>query len=64
MGKVALAVLATLVLAGCSSHLGGSLCPVGPFRPDKGAVDRWTENEKDQLNVLNESGEQICGWTP
>jgi hypothetical protein len=64
MGRlIALAVLAAL-LAGCASTRTGSLCTVGPFRPDAGASERWTDNEKDQLIVLNDSGERVCGWKP
>lgn len=65
MGKIITAVLLAAVLAGCATTKPtGSLCTVGPFRPDAGAGERWTEAEIDQLIVLNESGEQICGWTP
>lgn len=54
----------TPALIACSTTRTGSLCTVGPFRPDAGASERWTDNEKDQLIVLNESGERICGWKP
>lgn len=65
MVKVAVALLLALVLAGCTTTKPtGSLCTVGPFRPDAGASDRWTDDEMDQLIVLNESGEKICGWKP
>jgi len=57
-----LTILLTLLLAGCSTTATGSLCTVGPFIHDPGAVDRWTANEKDQLLVLNRSGAEICGW--
>ena len=53
------------MLAGCTTtQPTGSLCTVGPFRPDDGAGERWTDGEKDQLIVLNESGEKLCGWKP
>jgi hypothetical protein len=64
MGRLILAIAAIVVLAGCSTTRTGSLCTVGPFRPDNGASERWTDNEKDQLIVLNESGEKLCGWAP
>lgn len=65
MGKVIIAAAMALLLAGCATTAPtGSLCTVGPFRPDKGAGERWTDNEKDQLIVLNESGARLCGWTP
>lgn len=60
MVKALTVLLLAAALAACSST--GSLCPVGPFVPDDGAVDRWTDNEKDQLLVLNRSGADICGW--
>ena len=50
-----------LLLAGCSSFRTGSLCTAGPFIPDEGAAQRWTKSE---LIVLNEAGEEICGWRP
>jgi hypothetical protein len=59
MVKVIVFALLAVVLAGCSTTR-----TVGPFRPDAGASERWTDSEKDQLIVLNESGERICGWKP
>jgi hypothetical protein len=65
MVKVILTLALTAMLAGCATtQPTGSLCTVGPFRPDPGAGERWTDGEKDQLIVLNESGEKICGWKP
>lgn len=64
MVKVIAATVLVVLLAGCSTTRTGSLCTVGPFRPDTGASERWTPGEKDQLIVLNESGERICGWKP
>lgn len=54
------AVLLCLALVGCTTT--GSLCPVGPFIPDKGVNERWTRGEREQLVTLNNSGETICGW--
>lgn len=63
--KFIASLLVAIVLTGCATTKPtGSLCTVGPFRPDAGAGERWTDNEKDQLVVLNESGEAICGWKP
>ena len=65
MVKVAATLIIATMLAGCATtQPTGSLCTVGPFRPDPGAGERWTDGEKDQLIVLNESGEKICGWKP
>lgn len=65
MVKVTAALLLALVLAGCATTKPtGSLCTVGPFRPDAGASERWTDDEMDQLIILNESGEALCGWKP
>lgn len=65
MVKLFLALSLAAMLAGCSTtQPTGSLCTVGPFRPDPGAGERWTDGEKDQLIVLNESGEKLCGWKP
>jgi uncharacterized protein YceK len=60
MAKALVIIAACLLLAGCSTT--GSLCTAGPIIPDAGASTRWTENEQDQVIVLNESGEEICGW--
>lgn len=63
--KFAAVMAMPLMLSFCAStQLTGSLCTVGPFRPDAGAGERWTDGEKDQLIVLNESGEKLCGWKP
>ncbi len=64
MGKALIAITLCALLAGCQTTRTGSLCSVGPFIPDAGASARWTAAEKDQLILLNESGEQICGWKP
>jgi hypothetical protein len=65
MVKLFLALSLAAMLAGCTTtQPTGSLCTVGPFRPDAGAGERWTDGEKDQLIVLNESGEKLCGWKP
>jgi len=60
MVKALVAVALVVLLTGCQST--GSLCTVGPFITDAGAVDRWTPSEKDQLLVLNRSGVTVCGW--
>lgn len=65
MGKVAAIALMALLVVGCATtKQTGSLCTVGPFRPDQGVTERWTDSEMDQLIVLNESGERLCGWKP
>lgn len=62
MDKALMIVALALCLGACQTTRTGPLCTVGPFLPDAGAGERWTQGEKDQLIVLNESGEQICGW--
>lgn len=65
MVKVIAAIALAAALAGCATtQPTGSLCTIGPFRPDTGASERWTDDEMDQLIVLNESGEKLCGWKP
>lgn len=65
MRAITLMIIVSVVLTGCTTTKPtGSLCTVGPFRPDTGASERWTEGEMDQLIVLNESGEKLCGWKP
>lgn len=71
MGKaLILAVLSVVSLTGCTTFRApppnpvGLPCSVGPFVPDSGIGDRWTDGELDQLIVLNESGEKLCGWKP
>ena len=65
MRPITLMIIVSVVLTGCATTKPtGSLCTVGPFRPDTGAAERWTEGEMDQLIVLNESGEKLCGWKP
>lgn len=64
MVKVMMAAGLALLVAGCPSAHTGSLCNLGAFRTDPGASERWTNGEKDQLIVLNETGESLCGWKP
>ena len=40
----------------------GLPCTVGPILLDSGASKRLTRDEKEQIVVLNESGEKLCGW--
>jgi uncharacterized protein YceK len=64
MAKALLILAMLAALAGCASTRTGSLCTAGPIRPDAGAETRWTQSEQDQVTLLNESGEIICGWRP
>lgn len=71
MGK-GLILAALLALAGCAH----SPIPIGipcdvfdrdgktGFEPNRGTSTRWTIGEKEQLIVLNETGERFCGWKP
>lgn len=59
--KIILFVLLLVGLSGCQT-ITSSLCGLGPFTPDPGAVTRWTSSEKDQLVDLNNAGEAVCGW--
>ncbi len=72
MGKKVIALALLLALAGCAH----SPIPIGipcdvfdeggdaGFEVDKGASTRWTRYEKEQLIVLNETGERFCRWKP
>lgn len=68
MGKALTLILLAAMLAGCATTAKpnpvGLPCTVGPFLPDEGVSTRWTDDELDQLIVLNESGEKLCGWAP
>lgn len=61
-----IAIALLLALAGCATMpiQVGLPCNVGPFTPDKGASERFTRNEKEQVVVLNETGERYCRWKP
>ena len=63
---ILIAVWMGLSLAACATApiYAGIPCSIGPFIPDEGASTRWTRTEKEQLVVLNESGEKLCGWRP
>ena len=63
MGR-AVILCAALLLGGCATMpvQVGLPCNVGPFTPDKGASERFTRNEKEQVVVLNETGQRYCGW--
>lgn len=61
-----LIIAAVLLVAGCATSPIpiGLPCSVGPFITDKGASTRWTRSEKEQLVVINETGEKFCAWRP
>lgn len=57
-----LALLGSMAACATSPVPIGLPCSVGPFITDKGASTRWTRGEKEQLVVLNETGERLCRW--
>lgn len=61
-----LILLAALTLTGCATSPIpiGLPCSVGPIHPSAGASTRWTRSEKDQVTLVNETGEQLCRWKP
>ena len=63
VAKALTAAGAILFLAGCATT-GGNLCSVGPFIGDADAISRLTRAEKEYVVTLNNSGAEICGWTP
>ena len=72
MGKARLIIAVVLAgaLSGCvpfwmipKSQPQGNLCSLGPFTPDAGFEQRWTDSEKMRALTENESGADICGWT-
>ena len=64
--KIRLALVTPMLLAlgFCSTMPTGTLCSVGPFIGDPGASQRLSRSEKEYVVSLNESGQQICGWSP
>ena len=63
MGRMIL-LGAVLMLAGCATAPIpiGLPCSIGPIHPSKGASTRWTDSEKDQVLLINETGEKLCRW--
>lgn len=59
-----ISIAALLALAGCahSPIPIGLPCTVGPIILDKGASTRLTRGEKEQIVVVNETGEVLCRW--
>lgn len=58
-----IAIGALLGLAGCSTMIPiGLPCDVGPVVLDKGASQRLTRGEKEQIVTLNETGARLCKW--
>ena len=59
-----LIVAAALLLAGCATSPIplGLPCTVGPVVLDHDASKRLTRGEKDQIVVINETGEKLCRW--
>ncbi len=73
MDKALIIAVLAVTLTGCSTFREppppppnpvGLPCSVGPIRPDEGVGERWTDDELDQLNLINETGEISCGWKP
>lgn len=66
VAKLLIVIGVGLLVASCATSPIpiGLPCSVGPFITDKGASTRWTRSEKEQLVVLNESGEKLCRWKP
>lgn len=65
--SVAVAALGiTLALSGCATSPVplGLPCTVGPIVLDRGASQRLTRGEKEQIVTLNESGAKLCRWAP
>ena len=60
--RLIIATALALALTGCASFPVGNLCSAGPVILDRGADNRLTRSEKEQIVTLNESGEAICGW--
>jgi hypothetical protein len=61
---ILIAVWMGLSLAACATAplYAGIPCSIGPILLDSGASKRLTRDEKEQIVVLNESGEKFCGW--
>jgi hypothetical protein len=58
-----LAILAIIApLAACETFGTGGLCAIGPGRPQPGDV--LTRKTKEWVVLVNETGEQVCGWKP
>lgn len=57
-------LLPLLVLGGCATSPIpiGLPCTVGPVVLDKGASTRLTRAEKEQVLVINRTGERLCRW--
>ena len=64
MDPKVIALLPLLALAGCahSPIPIGLPCTVGPVILDEGASTRLTRGEKEQIVVINRTGEQLCRW--
>lgn len=64
--KLVLSAMLIASLAACSSMPIpiGLPCSVGPIIGDAGASKRWSRSEKEQISVLNGTGEKLCGWKP
>lgn len=57
-------LLPLLMLGGCATSPIpiGLPCTVGPVVLDKGASTRLTRAEKEQVFVINRTGERLCRW--
>lgn len=49
-------------LSACATTSSANLCTAGPIILSKGASERLTRSEKEQIITLNFAGVKVCGW--
>lgn len=51
-----------VTLSACATTSSANLCTAGPIILSKGATDRLTRSEKEQIVTLNSAGVKVCRW--
>lgn len=66
MVKALIIALTLPLISGCATTpiMLGLPCSIGPIILDKGASTRLTTGEKQQVVVVNRTGEKLCQWKP
>ncbi|MEP6567281.1 MAG: hypothetical protein ABJB10_19285 [Mesorhizobium sp.] len=61
---MSLALVAALVVAGCTTTMGSFCAVSSPLRLSAEAVDALSDAEARALLAHNRKGERLCGWRP
>lgn len=59
----AIAMSTLILLSACADPIPEACAWLKPVQPDPGFQDRWTRDEKNQVDTLDKNIDQNCGRT-